>query len=339
MSSDNQFTAIGDAEVGFQTNSASIRVGADIAGSVVGMRGHCDTGNGIEGFSNKGFGVKGDGTLAGILGEGIGGGVGVKGTSNFDDGVVGDCSVRGKSGVFGFHRGFGTGVTGASPSGVGVSGVSTIGDGVAGQTGVNNKSGVFGFNTNAGPGVTGSSVKGDGVVGVTNLLGKSGVAGFNDSGTAVFGHSKAATGVHGDSETGLGVVGSSKHNSGVQGHAEATGASGVLGENTRRSQQVAGLGLTTECFGVTGRANAGDGVGVSGQSANGIGVSGNGGTYGATLQGGRAPLRLVPSATEGAPQSGLHLIGEFFVDAQGTLFYCRGNGTPGNWKRVRLADA
>jgi hypothetical protein len=41
MSSDNQFTALGPASLGLQTNSASINVGADIAGSEVGVRGHC----------------------------------------------------------------------------------------------------------------------------------------------------------------------------------------------------------------------------------------------------------------------------------------------------------
>lgn len=152
MASDDQFTALGPAIIGFQTHGANIDNGADIAGTKVGVRSSCDTGNAIEAFSKEAggvgvfgavdtqgtdfkglaergllnqtdagisgvgpIGVRGGGFRFGILGEGhnsgidlIHGGVGVKGTSNFDDGVVGESSVIGKSGVFGSNtRGIG----------------------------------------------------------------------------------------------------------------------------------------------------------------------------------------------------------------------------------------
>ena len=37
----------------------------------------------------------------------------------------------------------------------------------------------------------------------------------------------------------------------------------------------------------------------------------------------------------GQPTTGNHLRGEFFVEVQGSLFYCNRDGTPGNW--VKLA--
>lgn len=52
MSSDNQWTALGPAEIGFQTHGANIRVGADVAGTVVGARATCSSanGHGVHGF-------------------------------------------------------------------------------------------------------------------------------------------------------------------------------------------------------------------------------------------------------------------------------------------------
>jgi hypothetical protein len=111
---------------------------------------------------------------------------------------------------------------------------------------------------------------------------------------------------------GPGVFGGSENGDGVVGAASANNKSGVFG------------------------VNSGAGSGILGSSKNGNGVSGVGGIYGASLQGGRAPLRLAPAATKGAPKSGLHQIGEFFVDTQGTLFFCSQTGTPGKWNRVQM---
>ena len=64
MSSDNQFTALGPAIVGFQTDGANIDRGADITGNQVGVHGRCGgpVGNGVEGFGTGNFsGVAGFG--------------------------------------------------------------------------------------------------------------------------------------------------------------------------------------------------------------------------------------------------------------------------------------
>ena len=70
MSSDNQWTALGPAEVGFQTHGANIKAGADVAGTVIGAKGMCTGSNG--------HGVQG-------IGRGTGH-AGVTGTSTTDNG-------------------------------------------------------------------------------------------------------------------------------------------------------------------------------------------------------------------------------------------------------------
>jgi hypothetical protein len=60
-------------------------------------------------------------------------------------------------------------------------------------------------------------------------------------------------------------------------------------------------------------------------------VTNVGGGYGGTFQGGKAPLRLVPAGTVGAPTLGVHAQGELFVDVQGTSFMCMASGGPGRW--------
>ena len=271
------------------------------------------------------FGVSVSGSQCGVYGESslrplgtrpsptdVPNGTGVAGRGQ-RQGVKGDGDI-GVSGV-GRIGVFGEGV-------VGIEGHSFVGDGVAGQSDADNSSGVFGLNNGGGPGVMGRSPTGDGVVGLANANNKSGVFGFNRG-------------------AGPGVVGASDKGDGVVGLTDELEKSGVLGENTGKpNSKIAGLGVTTEIFGVTGRANAAVGIGVFGESANGVGLSGKGGLYGAMLQGERAPLRLVPAAaTRGAPKNGFHQVGELFVDTRGSLFYCSGTGTPGKWNRVQLAPA
>jgi hypothetical protein len=69
MSSDNQFTALGPAIVGFQTDGANIDVGAQIAGSKVGGNFHCDEGPGVLSDSHTAA-VSGSGGLRGVYGRG-----------------------------------------------------------------------------------------------------------------------------------------------------------------------------------------------------------------------------------------------------------------------------
>ena len=78
-------------------------------------------------------------------------------------------------------------------------------------------------------------------------------------------------------------------------------------------------------YGVTGHADDVRGIGVRGMSKHG---------YGATLQGGRAPLRLLPAETAGVPASGDHEVGELFVDSNGDLFFCKVKGTPCTWVKI-----
>jgi hypothetical protein len=78
-------------------------------------------------------------------------------------------------------------------------------------------------------------------------------------------------------------------------------------------------------YGVTGHADDVHGIGVRGISKHGCG---------ATLQGGRAPLRLLPAETAGVPASGHHEVGELFVDSHGALFFCKVTGTPGTWVKI-----
>ncbi len=200
------------------------------------------------------------------------------------------------------------GVDAESPTGVGVRGHGSVDDGVVGLCDGNAKSGVFGFNS------------------------KTEGAAFGVVGRC---ESPGGTGVGGGSGPGVGVQGDSKKNNGVIGRTEASGVSGVFGENLGKPSQIAGPGVEPPIpFGVTGKADGG--VGVSGISADGTGVSGDGGTYGGVLKGRRAPLRLVPSTAEGVPTVGRHESGEFLVDRAGSLFFCITGGTPGTWRRVQL---
>jgi hypothetical protein len=129
MSSDNQYTALGPAAIGFQTNASKIDVGAEITGSIVGIRGRCSDGNGIEGTSGRATGVSGSGDL-GVFGAGR------------SNGVMGVNQGADGSGVFGVHT---SGVNLDTPvtphvhpklpvPGAGVYGFSDGGDGVVGES-------------------------------------------------------------------------------------------------------------------------------------------------------------------------------------------------------------
>lgn len=287
-----------------------------------GVSGTADSsGTGVSGTSNGGVGVEG----TALLGDNAG----VLGDSTSGDGVKGTAHTSDKSGVFGFN-----------PANVGVFGAGAAG--VGGQASNEGKAGVFGTNdfpVLAGTGgaafgtagVQGSSSAGDGVIGIAHALGKSGVIGLNTNGTGVFGTSVEFFGVDGSSENNAGVRGFSKLNNGVLGTTPANGKAGIFGENLGKGSLKAGF----QFVGVSGKADDADGFGLFGDSAQGTGVSASGGTYGGIFRGEKAPLRLTPASTSGAPSSGFHRRGEFFVDANGALFYCNQDGDPGNW--VKLA--
>jgi hypothetical protein len=132
VTSDNQFTALGPAIIGFQTFSNAIDKGAEISGNSIGVLGKCSIG------------------------------VGIRGESQSNDGVTGETSNAGRSGVWGNNTGNGFGVSGSSKGGPGVAGRSNNNDGVTGQSSVPGRSGVWGNNTGNRFGVSGSSSNGYG---------------------------------------------------------------------------------------------------------------------------------------------------------------------------------
>jgi hypothetical protein len=69
MSSDNQYTALGPAAIGFQTDGANIDVGADVFGNNIGAVGRSDNGPGVKGES-KVSGIHGEGGFRGVYGVG-----------------------------------------------------------------------------------------------------------------------------------------------------------------------------------------------------------------------------------------------------------------------------
>jgi hypothetical protein len=340
MASDNQFTALGPAEIGFQTDGSNIRMGASIAGREVGLVGHGDTGFGVEGEGGGG-GVHGKGitlppdggfggvTAVGVLGESLNDN-GVRGVSSLSDGVAGFTGVLTKSGVFGFN----SLKNDPSPGSVEFPRPQQIGFGVFGRCDLAEGAGVGGRSEGTDPltgsggvGVIGTSQGGDGVVGVSDANNKSGVFGFNTQTTgAAFGvsgrsDSPAGAGVNGFSDPGIGVRGASKTNDGVVGSSSVERKSGVFGFTTQ---------TTGAAFGVSGRSDSPAGAGVNGFSDQG---------YGGHFSGGRSPLRLEPAITPGRPTTGNHQRGELFVDGNGDLFFCKDSGTPGNWFRVQLTPA
>ncbi len=166
-------------------------------------------------------------------------------------------------------------------------------------------------------GVLGDSKVGVGVKGVA--ISQQGVLGISDTLNGVEGMSGSGDGVSGDSKSGVGVRGSSSGDDGIVGTSSANQKSGVFGDNTDTTQVT---------FGVSGRSQSPLGAGVNGFSDVG---------YGGHFRGARAPLRLQPATTIGPPKAGNHQAGEFFVDGNGDLFYCRGGDTPsGDWFHIVL---
>ena len=207
----------------------------------------------------------------------------------------------------------------------GVIGISGGADGVKGFGGKQG-SGVNGF-CDPGVGVRGESIKDDGIVGTSSGDRKSGVFGDHKDKTKItFGvsgrsQSPQGAGVNGFSDPGVGVRGTSTTNDGIVGSSGGDRKSGVFGDNTD---------TTRVTFGVSGRSQSPQGAGVFGFSDVG---------YGGQFSGGRAPLRLQPGTTFGRPTTGNHQAGEFFVDGNGDLFFCKVSGTPGTWFLVQLVSA
>jgi hypothetical protein len=107
-----------------------------------------------------------------------------------------------------------------------------------------------------------------------------------------------------------------------------------IGLHGEGRQGVFGLGQT----GVWGQGIAapGRGIGVLGEAEDGTGVVGIGQGHGlgVSATGFRAPIRLTPWITAGAPTSGRHERGEMMVDRKGDLYLCKRGGTPGTWALI-----
>ncbi len=155
-------------------------------GSGVGLYGTSDTGNGVVGL------VSFHSNKAGVWGYTSGGGTGVKGESTAGDGVHG-ITNSGFSGVRGVNSSYGYGVSGSSNSGIGVQGQSTSGQ--AGVWGINSSTspGVEGFNSSTnGVGVEGRADAGNGIVGTSSATGYAAIFGKNSNGQGVWGETDTA---------------------------------------------------------------------------------------------------------------------------------------------------
>jgi hypothetical protein len=287
MSSDNQFTALGPAIVGFQTNSSSIDRGAEIAGKEVGVRAQGD----------RGFGV---------VATGGGGGVHGKGLSQPQSDPP---TFAGPTAV---------GVLGESVDSNGVVGVSVVNDGVAGFTRSLRKSGVFGYNSlktdpsRGTPEFPRPTQVGFGVFGRCDLVDGAGVGGRSEGIDPLTG--RGGVGVIGTSEGGTGVVGISHVT-----EDKKYSTDGVFGGNDNGT-------------GVHGESSIG--TGVFGHSKRGWGVHGSSDdSYGGNFTSNFAQLRLEPSSYTGI-QVGNHTAGEFFVDENGDLYFCKVGGNPGTWVKI-----
>jgi hypothetical protein len=168
MGSDNQWTALGPAIVGFQTHGANIDLGAQISGNSVGIEASC------QGAAGDGVQARGTGNHSGLVGLGgtdsgtgvigLGGGGNAPGVRGIGSGGP-ETVPAGPAGVFGQGGAGAPGVVGQAGSGT-ADGVQGIGNGTS--------SGVVGFgDPDQGTGVIGI---GTGVIGVGALSQGGGVA-------------------------------------------------------------------------------------------------------------------------------------------------------------------
>jgi hypothetical protein len=259
------------------------------------------------------------GALAGTSGNNIAGVVGFGGGNK--PGVIGNGGSNNGSGVQGNSGGIGIGVEGSGGNVAGSIGVQGTG-GLVGVKGISTVggTGVLGIGDSQGSGVkgTGGSNAGLGVEGVGGAGGGTGVQGTGTGTTSI-----GVEGVSGGGTSGIGVKGTgAAFGIGVQGSASNAGTLAVEGVVPSTSTSAS----TTRAVRGFNQSTNGSGIGVDGNSTAGIGGQ---------FTGGKAPMRLVPQASgTGAPTTGTHAAGEFYVDSAGALFYCTTAGTPGTWQQL-----
>jgi hypothetical protein len=178
------------------------------------------------------------------------------------------------------------------------------------------------------------AIEGEGFNGAFGLWGNgwngaAGVGAIADANHAMYAESRGVgASVYGLSKaTGHGVVGDSTNGSGF----------GVFGVSSGNS--------SSNAVGVYGQSN-GQAAGVQGTSAGGIGVwggtnngfpavGGDGGWWvGGFFRGAAAQIELVPHGGAGAPTGGNQFAGMLYMDGNGTLWLCIGDGSPGTWVRL-----
>ena len=204
------------------------------------------------------------------------------------------------------------GVSGSSATSSGVVGTSTSGTGVSGTAIQAAGTGVFGQSPKLG--VEGYA-NGDAFArGVRGHSGQGvGTEGASTSNVGVYGSSKSYFGLLGSSDTGVGAQGQSTSSFGVVGTSTATNRAAVLGRSDANSTGVIGA---SQADGNSTPASLAK-TGVYGYAPTGRGV---------VAVGGKAQLRLVPSAAGSHPGSGS--AGDLFVDSAGRLSFCKGGN---NW--------
>jgi hypothetical protein len=142
------------------------------------------------------------------------------------------------------------------------------------------------------------------------------------------------------SGTGYGVFARGVTYAGVSGHAPNYGVAGTAEATSGATAGVSGGAVSPQGAGVLGQSPGFGVVALGGQFSRTPDVQGPIGLIassespaglGALLQGVRAPLRLVPSTTAGAPASGTHEVGEIVASGDSKLYFCTAAGTPGTW--------
>jgi hypothetical protein len=269
MSSDNQFTALGPAIIGFQTNSASITTGAQIAGNGVGAE---ITGNQIGAVITAQDGPTSGPTCGAQVSAIFTGDVTIDSTHftprtgliAFGDGfaamgVTGDAlrAVGGQVDQLGIPTSADYGVTGVAFNGPGVLGIAS---GITSTGAPTSAIAPYLMETQGRPsdafstGVLGASSDGPGVTGVSPT--KPGVMGASDS-VGVFGSAPAAQGypLFLGNTRGVGVLGVSA----------STGVVGISTANVPATQNAINRMNETRDVGVAGISG---GVGVQGVSYN-----------------------------------------------------------------------
>jgi hypothetical protein len=109
------------------------------------------------------------------------------------------------------------------------------------------------------------------------------------------------------------------------------GVKGTCADSTNNPNDEVGVyGVTRGGEGVRAEATGTDSLGNPGTGVTGSSAAG----YGGVFTGGRAPILLNPSFSTGAPTTGIHFIGEVYVDGNGVFWVCAADGTPGTWNAL-----